>query len=194
MMASQLPLFPNLTYQFPSTRYQGSKAKLIDWIWENIKDLDFETCLDAFGGTGIVAYHLKEKGKQVTYNDRLTFNYHFGHAFIENRNVLLTLEDIEWILQAHAHIDYPHFVEDTFHDIYFTDDENRWVDRTITNIRQLGNPYKQSLAFFALAQACIIQRPYNLFHRKNLYIRLADVERSFGNKASWDKPFEELFR
>ena len=54
--------------------------------------------------------------------------------------------------------------------------------------------FSRALAFFALCQACIIKRPYNLFHRKNLYIRLADVDRSFGNKITWDRPFAEWFR
>ena len=47
-MASQLLLFPNLTVKFPSTRYQGSKAKLVDWIWEHVQNLPFLTCLDPF--------------------------------------------------------------------------------------------------------------------------------------------------
>ncbi len=64
----------------------------------------------------------------------------------------------------------------------------------MTNIRHLVDPCKFALAFFALAQSCIIKRPYNLFHRKNLYIRLAEVNRSFGNKTSWDRPFDEWFR
>lgn len=59
---------------FPSTRFQGSKLKIVDWIWDSIKDLRFKTALDAFGGTGSVAYMLKQKGKKVTYNDILTFN------------------------------------------------------------------------------------------------------------------------
>ncbi len=50
------------------------------------------------------------------------------------------------------------------------------------------------MAYYALFQACIIKRPYNLFHRKNLYIRTAEVERSFGNKKTWDTPFEDHFR
>jgi hypothetical protein len=74
----QYSLFPNLTVDFPSTRYQGSKAKLADWIWEQIAALSFVTCLDAFGGTGAVAYRLKKAGKQVTYNDLLRFNYYIG--------------------------------------------------------------------------------------------------------------------
>ena len=113
---------------------------------------------------------------------------------IENSNVSLTGDEIERILASQAKTSYPDFVQKAFKDIYFTDDENAWIDQTITNIRQLKNPYKFALAFFALCQACIIKRPYNLFHRKNLYIRLAEVERSFGNKATWERPFEEYFR
>ncbi len=32
----QPAIFPELTARFPSTRYQGSKAKIVDWIWKNI--------------------------------------------------------------------------------------------------------------------------------------------------------------
>ncbi|MFH1546768.1 MAG: DNA adenine methylase [Patescibacteria group bacterium] len=39
----------------------------------------------------------------------------------------------------------------------------------------------------------LLKRPYNLFHRKNLYVRTAKVERSFGNKKTWDTPFEKHF-
>ena len=180
--------------KFPSTRYQGSKVKLADWIWDQISHLSFESCLDAFGGTGAVAYKLKEAGKQVTYNDLLKFNHLFGKALIENSKITLASDEVDWILSRHSGvIDYPTFVQDTFSGIYFTDDENTWIDQTITNINQLENPYKRAIAFFALAQSCIIKRPYNLFHRKNLYMRLADVKRSFGNQASWDKPFAYWF-
>ena len=187
-------LFPDLTAKFPSTRYQGSKAKIEEWIWDQISDLTFNTCLDAFGGTGAVAYRLKREGKSIVYNDILRFNYYIGLAFIENNNVRLNSEEINSLLQRNSNISYPHFVQDTFKDIYFTDEENYLIDQTITNIRQLNDPYKFALAFFALCQTCIIKRPYNLFHRKNLYIRLANVERSFGNKTTWDRPFSELFR
>ena len=180
--------------RFPSTRYQGSKAKLADWIWKQTESLDFETCLDAFGGTGSVAYRLKKAGKTVTYNDVLRFNYHIGVALIANSTVRLDAQDIESVLSRHQHVPYPTFIHDNFHDVYFTDSENAWLDQTITNIRRLDDAYRFSLAFFALSQACIVKRPYNLFHRKNLYVRFADVERSFGNKTSWDKPFEEWFR
>jgi adenine-specific DNA-methyltransferase len=86
-MEFQKSLFPGLTAEFPSTRYQGSKSKLVDWIWEQIASYDFSTCLDAFGGTGAVAYRLKQEGKTVVYNDVLRFNYQFGKALIENSHI-----------------------------------------------------------------------------------------------------------
>ena len=179
---------------FPSTRFQGSKLKIVDWIWDAIKNLKFDSCLDAFGGTGSIGYFLKTKGKKVTYNDILKFNWYFGLALIENELVKLTQREINFLVTSHEGVKYPTFVFDNFKDIYFTDDENRWIDMVVTNIELLDNIYKKAIAYFALCQACIIKRPFNLFHRKNLYIRFSEVERNFGNKATWDKPFEIHFR
>jgi len=180
--------------RFPSTRYQGSKARLADRIVRELLAFRFDTCLDAFGGTGAVAWRLRRAGKQTTYNDLLTFNFHVGRALIENARVRLAPADVDAVLAARPRVRYPRLVQDEFAGIYFTDDENAFIDRAITNVRRLRDPYKRSLAFFALAQACLVKRPYNLFHRKNLYLRLADVPRTFGNKAAWDRPFEVWFR
>ena len=196
-MESQLALFEEIipvTNKFPSTRYQGSKHKFVDWIWQCIKDIPFYTVLDAFGGTGCVSYKMKEEGKMVTYNDILSFNHVIGKSLIENRNVQLVNDDVNDILKQCQTINYPNFIEKTFKDIYFTDEENRWLDVVSTNIRLMNDEYKQAIAYFALFQSCIIKRPYNLFHRKNLYVRLQDVKRSFGNKKTWDTPFEVHFR
>ena len=179
---------------FPSTRYQGSKLKIVNWIWENIKDIQFYNALDVFGGTGCVAYMLKQRGKQVTYNDILKFNWFIGLALIENDFVKLTPEDVDFLTTKHKEIKYPTFIYDTFKDIYFTDEENQWIDIVVTNIGKLEDIYKRSLAYYALFQSCIIKRPFNLFHRKNLYLRLSEVERNFGNKTTWDTSFEMHFR
>lgn len=180
---------------FPSTRYQGSKRRLLDWLWYNISDLAFDTVLDVFGGTGAVSYLFKQKNKQVTYNDHLVFNWMIGLALIENTYVQLPPASIETVLTAHPNITYPDLIQRSFEGIYFTDEENAWLDRVVYNIDHLlKDTFEQALARFALFQACIIKRPYNLFHRANLYIRQAEVERSFGNKTTWDTPFETHFR
>jgi hypothetical protein len=60
----------------------------------------------------------------------------------------------------------------------------------------IDNKYKQALAYYALFQPSIIKRPYNLIYsiEKNLYVRNADVERSFGNKTTWDALFDFYFK
>ena len=92
------------------------------------------------------------------------------------------------------HFSYDDVIARTFDGVYFTADENRWLDTLCQNIPRLDERYKQALAYYALFQACIAKRPYNLFHRKNLYMRTAEVSRTFGNKATWDTPFEVHFR
>ncbi len=197
----QLPLFQKtfhpetFTVPFPTTRYQGSKRKFADWIWESTAQLQFDSVLDVFGGTGTVSHKFKSAGKQVTYNDKLAFNWLIGLALIENSSVTLTDADIAGILHTQDNTAYPDFIQNTFQNIFFKDEENVWLDRIIYNLNStLQHPLKRALAWFALFQACIIKRPYNLFHRANLYMREADVERSFGNKTTWDTSFEEHFR
>lgn len=178
----------------PSTRYQGSKLKLLDFIWNHVKNLEFDTALDAFGGTACVSYLLKGEGKAVTYNDYLQCNAIIATALIENPGVRLPLQDTVSLMRKHRDASYDDFISRTFSDIFFTDKENEWLDVVVQNIHSMDDEYQQAIAFYALFQACIIKRPYNLFHRKNLYMRTAEVTRSFGNKATWDTPFDIHFR
>ena len=185
--------------EFPSTRYQGSKRKILPWIHSVVKDLQFETALDAFGGSASVSYLFKKMNKAVTFNDKLLFNHLIGKAIIENKRNKLTQEDISNLLQSIEGNIYSTFIQNNFRDIYYLHEENIWLDRITANIFQMNHyqphvlQYKKSLAYYSLFQASIIKRPFNLFHRKNLYIRTSDVERNFGNKTTWDKSFQEYF-
>lgn len=180
--------------EFPTTRYQGSKRDIIDWLWDEMTRVEFDSVLDVFGGTGAISHKAKQFNKQVFYNDYLRFNHQIGLAIIENNEYRLTDEDVEFLLTNHDHLDYPSFIQEEFEDLYFTDEENAWLDRMYVNINELDHKYKQAIAYSALAQSCLAKRPYNLFHRANLYMRTEDVERSFGNKTTWEKPFEEHFK
>ncbi|MCL4832312.1 MAG: DNA adenine methylase [Caldilineaceae bacterium] len=205
----QQRLFENLGTHFPSTRYQGSKAKLVDWIWGQIGDLNFSTALDAFGGTGVVGYRLKQEGKAVTYNDILRFNHQFGLALIENSDVLIRPQDRQWVLERNPHIDYPAFVQQTFRNIYFIDSENRWIDQTVRNIAEVTNPYRRALLFlpwpnpalsnvhtiFSIARICICVWPRsnallatkprgtNLLPSGSRHLSMRQIKRCFGEIA-----------
>lgn len=189
----------NLAKLTPSTRYQGSKRSILPWLYENLKDLNFETVLDGFGGTASVSYLFKLMGKSVTFNDVLLSNYQTGVAVIENDFVQLEQPDIDFLVHNNG-FKYPCFIEQTFKDIYYTEPENEWLDVVSFNIKMLSEKYsdhtliqKRALAYHALFQACLCKRPFNLFHRKNLYLRTTDVKRSFGNKSTWEADFPSLF-
>ena len=180
---------------FQTTRYQGSKRKLIPWIYNALKNIEFNTALDAFGGTASVSYLFKLMGKQVTYNDYLKFNNIIGKSIIENSHIKLNDNDVKEILSRQ--LDSGGFIAKNFKDIYFIDSENQWLDKIINTLNDIDfgkdSKYKRAIAFNALFQSCLIKRPFNLFHRKNLYIRLNDVKRNFGNKVTWERNFEYYF-
>lgn len=183
----------------PSTRYQGSKRRVLPWIYESLKDLKFRTVLDGFGGTASVSYLFKLMGKEITFNDILLSNYQTGIALVENDSVGLDQSDMKFLLHKNE-FEYLTFIQDTFRGIYYLDRENRWLDMVSLNIEKLSEKYegqilrkKTALAYHILFQACLCKRPFNLFHRKNLYLRTANIKRSFGNKKTWDTSFETLF-
>lgn len=179
--------------KYPRTRYLGSKRKLLSWIVAETRNLQFDSVLDAFGGTASVSYAFKKIGKEVTYNDLLVSNYQTGLALIENSKARLSDNDISWVVSRKKGIRYPSFIQDTFRGFYYKDRENAWLDMAITNIGLIRNRRKRALALHALFQSCLIKRPFNLFHRRNLNMRLARVKRDFNNQKSWNRPFRMRF-
>lgn len=185
-------------YFAPSTRFQGSKRKLLPWLQSIFETLDFSSAIDLMSGTGSVSYLLKRMGKKVTANDYLKFNQITAQAFIENKRYTVSEPDIEWILDTNPVVNYGTFVADNFDGYYFTAAENRWIDRVISNINTLtsfnrpATDAKRAIATHSLIQACLMKRPFNLFHRRNLYLREAKVKRTFGNSTTWETPFNQL--
>ena len=180
--------------------FKGARGNFLPWIQSAFEELDFSSVIDLMSGTGSVSYLLKRMGKQVIANDYLKFNYITAQAFIENKKYLVDEEDVKWILGKNSRVEYDSFIAQTFRDYYFTGPENQWIDQVICNINQLSGPNrsairaKRAIATHSLIQSCLMKRPFNLFHRRNLYLRRAQVDRSFGNKTTWDTPFQKLLQ
>lgn len=181
--------------KLPKTRYYGSKRKLIPWIWECIENekLEFNSVLDLFGGSGVFSYSAKLREKEVYYNDIFKFNYHIGRALIENNKIKVSPSDIDYLVTRHNSIRYQFKIFNYFKDIYYPDEENRQIDIICQNILNIRDELKKSLFFYLLFQSCMIKRPFNIFHRKNLNLRTNNVIRNFGNKKTWEIPFYDLF-
>lgn len=146
--------------QFPGTRYMGSKNKIIGSIWKHLRDIEFESVLDAFGGSNVVGYFLKCQGKKVATNDFLKFSYITSKAIIENSKYKLTNEDIELLLKPNRN---NKFIQTTFKDIFYSDEENKFLDIVTKNISKLDNEYKSAIALSALVRACLKKRSRGIF-------------------------------
>lgn len=144
----------------------------------------------------MVSYLFKKMGKEVTYNDYLAFNSIIGKAIIENSTFQLTNDEIQALLRFEPTVN---IIQNNFAGFYYLDEENQILDGIAEGIFTLlegEHPEaraKRAIALYALFQTCIIKRPFNLFHRRNLNLRTNDVERGFGNKTTWDKSVEHYF-
>lgn len=179
--------------RFPSTRFLGSKVKLLPWILENLEGIKFDTVLDVFGGTSSFSYAMKIQGKKVYYNDILKFNQIIAKALIENNSEIVSKELSLKVMRKNPNKKYKNIIKKNFSGIYFKPHENDWIDVVAQNIMDVKNEYQKSILFSSLFQACLIKRPFNLFHRNNLNLRTNDVERKFGNKTTWETSFRKHF-
>ncbi len=146
---------------FPPTRFMGSKQGILPSIWDAVKHLPFNTVLDAFSGSGCVSYMFKSQGKAVIANDFLKYSYHIVNALVANSTDVLSENDIRMLLEPN--VNRQNFIQETFKDLYFSDEDNCFLDNTVANIQQLASPFKSSLALTALNRACVKRRPRGVF-------------------------------
>lgn len=182
----QLSIFPQALpsqiQAYPSTRWMGSKSKLLPHITAIAKRFEFDSAMDLFSGSGIVGYMFKTLGKQVISNDYMALSATYTKAMIENNSITLDLEKAKKLLKpGKKKIDS--FVQDTFSGLYFTDEENYLIDVLRANIKSISNPYERAIALSALVRACTKKRPRGIFTyvgyryddgRKDLQKSLAD--------------------
>lgn len=147
--------------KFPPTRFMGSKRKLLKNIWEAASKFNFDSVLDLFSGSNVVAYMFKAHGKKVLTNDHMAMSAVLAKALISNNIVTLPKKEAELLLVPPKSMD--NFVSKTFKDLYFTDEENKLIDILRNNIQKLSNPYKKAIALSALIRACLKKRPRGIF-------------------------------
>ena len=155
------PPLPEQALKYPSTRFMGSKNKLLKSIWQAASQFEFDSVLDLFSGSGVVSYMFKTQGKTVLANDYMAMASVYTKAMIENNSVVLTAAEAMKLLKPSDSNDY--FVTNTFQGLYFTDEENNLIDNIRANIKKIKNPYKKAIALSALVRACTKKRPRGIF-------------------------------
>ena len=105
----------NGNLKLPNTRYQGSKKKIINNIYDLIITCFKPThILDLFGGSAICSLYFQMKSIKTTYNDILKFNSINANGILDNDlNNIPSEEEIKMIFNPISTIDYNSFIYDT---------------------------------------------------------------------------------
>jgi adenine-specific DNA-methyltransferase len=171
-----------------STRFQGSKRRFMPWLLTSLTEYlsGSARILDAFAGSGVVSYGLSCMGHRVFACDRLTSAIVTVHALCGESEPLTS--DIIRQFGRLSETDSNGWLVKEFSGIHYHDHELHWLENATDLAHEL--PAKQqAVALWAICQAALAKRPYNLFHRSNLAMRTRDVPRTFGNKATWERSF-----
>jgi len=151
----------SLIPHFPVTRFMGSKRKLLPFIARALDGIKFNSVLDAFSGSGSVSYFFKNLGKEVSSNDYLAYSYHITHATIENKNQKVSAADLQLVLKDNR--SKKNFIQETFNGLYFTPQDNLFLDNVSANIKLIKNKYKRSLLIASLCRAALKKQPRGVF-------------------------------
>lgn len=153
------------TFIFPKpplfTKFMGSKAAIIDPIFEIIKPFDYHSVLDGFSGSGVVAYEFKKRMKRVSTNDFLNFSYQICKSVIENSSQTLDEETAKQLIVRRK--DAPSKVRDNYVGIYFTYEECYFLDSLWANISEMKSSYQKNIAIAAACRACQKRYPRGIF-------------------------------
>lgn len=145
---------------FPRLRYMGSKYKLVPQLAGVFAEIGGTTALDAFSGSGVVAYTLKALGYQVTTNDFLNFPAIIAAATVENSGERLSAEDVDLICGPPA--DDRDFIRSTFDGLYFDSDDRAFLDSAWSHIDNLDGG-RRALAISALVLSVARKQPRGVF-------------------------------
>jgi adenine-specific DNA-methyltransferase len=159
----QLPLQnPSISFAaYPRLRYMGNKHRLLPWIASTLSRLTFDSALDAFSGSGSVAYLLKSLGKRVVANDFLLFAHHLALAAVENSSATLDDATVDALCREPAR--RTSFVACTFAGIFYTPEDLRFLDTVSANLVHVEDRHAQAVARAALTRACMKRQPRGVF-------------------------------
>lgn len=154
---------------YPRLRYMGSKYRLVPQLAEVFAGLGGNLggglggggrALDAFSGSGVVAYTLKALGYAVTANDFLAFPAVIAEAAVVNSGVRLSEEDVETVCGPPA--DDRDFVARTFDGLYFTAEDRAFLDSAWSHLDSWTET-RRALGIAALLLAAARKQPRGVF-------------------------------
>jgi adenine-specific DNA-methyltransferase len=145
---------------YPRLRFMGSKHRLAGRLGEVFAALPPGPAVDAFSGSGVVAYVLKASGRPVVANDHLAFAAAVTEALVANDAERLTADDVDAICSGNR--DGRDFIATTFAGLYFPAADHAFLDAAWSHVDALAPP-KRALAIGALCLAAAWKQPRGVF-------------------------------
>jgi adenine-specific DNA-methyltransferase len=146
--------------RYPRIRFMGSKYKLAPQLAELFATLPPGPAVDAFSGSGIVAYTLKASGRPVIANDHLAFAATLAEAVVANDAERLSVEDVARICSGNR--DGRDFIARTFDGLYFPATDHAFLDAAWSHVDAMVGA-KRALALSALCLAAAWKQPRGVF-------------------------------
>ena len=168
---------------YPRIRFMGSKHKLAPRLAELFALLPPGPAIDAFSGSGVVAYTLKAGGRAVLANDHLTFTSTLAEALVANAGERLSANDVERICSASR--DGRDFIATTFDGLYFPHADHAFLDAAWSHVDEFEGA-KRALALSALCLAAAWKQPRGVF--------TVTTPRYDDGRRQLHMPLERLFR
>jgi adenine-specific DNA-methyltransferase len=145
---------------YPRIRFMGSKHRLAPRLAELFDALPPGPAIDAFSGSGVVAYTLKAGGREVLANDHLTFTATLAEALVANQDEQLSATDVDRLCSPNR--DGRDFIATTFAGLYFPDADHAFLDAAWSHVDELQGA-KKALALSSLCLAAAWKQPRGVF-------------------------------
>jgi DNA adenine methylase/adenine-specific DNA-methyltransferase len=146
--------------RYPRLRFMGSKHRLAPRLAELFATLPPGPAVDAFSGSGVVAYTLKAAGRPVLANDQLAFAATLAHATVANDGERLGDDDVARLLAGNR--DGRDFIAATFDGLYFPRADHAFLDAVWSQLEGFAGA-KRALAVGALCLAAAWKQPRGVF-------------------------------
>ncbi len=163
-------------FELQSRRYIGNKAKLTDWIMKVIQEetTQFDTFIDVFSGTGIVAQKAMSLYKSVIVNDFLHSNNIVYHAFFDKKdwNKAKLIEIANSYNELNAHEIEENYFSQNFGGKFYEKDISKiigYIRKDIENRRNTLNYKEYSILLASLIYT--IDRLANTVGHFDAYIK-----------------------
>jgi DNA adenine methylase/adenine-specific DNA-methyltransferase len=146
--------------RYPRLRFMGSKHRLAPRLAELFATLPPGPAVDAFSGSGVVAYTLKATGRTVLANDQLAFAATLARATVANDGERLDADDVMQLLAGNR--DGRDFIATTFAGLYFAPADHAFLDAVWSQLSAFAGA-KRALAVGALCLAAAWKQPRGVF-------------------------------